>query len=396
MIAANFTNRTALSSLQKRWILFALVSAAVLLGGYYFLSRNWSATYALRWAVFTAAILLYQAWLLWNNLKENHRLGEELLLPGLGLGNSFTLLRGVMFAALTGFLFSPRPQGMLVWIPAGLYTAGALMDYLDGFTARATNQVTKLGEILDMSLDGWGVLVASTLAVQYAQAPAWYLLVGWARYLFLVGLWLRARLHWPIYELTPNVRRRSFAGLQMGFGFVILWPVFTPPGTYHAAAIFSLPFLAGFLWDWLLVSGTISAGMGKLQHNVKEFALRWLPLGPRAAVVLLVAPALAARWSGFEFQEVASGGFGTIGSKAWALTLAGLETLVAAGILAGAGGRIMAIAGLVVLGIHQIAAPLNGNQIVLVWIYGAVLYAGTGAFSAWKPEEHLIRQRAGE
>jgi hypothetical protein len=36
-----------------------------------------------------------------------------------------------------------------------------------------------------MSMDGWGILVASFLAVLYDQVPTWYILVGLARYLYL-------------------------------------------------------------------------------------------------------------------------------------------------------------------------------------------------------------------
>ena len=46
----------------------------------------------------------------------------------------------------------------------------------------------------------------------------------------------------------------------MGLFFVILYPTFTPPGTYIAATVFALYLVGGFLWDWLV---TIH---GSLQH----------------------------------------------------------------------------------------------------------------------------------
>jgi hypothetical protein len=48
------------------------------------------------------------------------------------------------------------------------------------------------------------------------------------------------------------------------------------------------------------------------------------------------------------------------------------------------------------LGFLQMAVPLSPVQISLAWIYGAILYLGTGLFSAWKPEDTFIYRRAGE
>ena len=381
---SGYAFQASLTSLQKRWFLYVVLCGLTLMGGWVFLRQNWQAEYALRWAALTSPVLVYQAWLLWVNLGTNHRPGEQALFPRMGWGNALTLLRGVMFAGLTGFLFSPQPPGSLAWLPAGLYTLGVLIDGLDGYIARRSGQATRLGEILDMSMDGWGMLVAATLAVQYGQVPAWYLLVGFARYLFLGGLWLRERLSWPIFEQTYSVVRRPFAGLQMGFASVMLWPVFTPPGTYHAAALFSLPFLLNFLRDWLVVSGSLPADFIQRLEGVRLFALRWLPLGLRLAVAVILIGQLA----------------GVVGSPGaippYDLAATAIEVPVMMLLLLGAAGRIAAIAGLVAVGFHQMAAPLSALPLVLAWLYGALLYLGTGAFSVWKPEDRLIYRRAGE
>jgi CDP-diacylglycerol---glycerol-3-phosphate 3-phosphatidyltransferase len=394
--AHRLPHSSALESLQKRWALFIGFCLLTLGFGYWLLSQVWVESYAIRWVLLTALVLGYQAWLLWTNLDENHRIGEEGLFPNLGWGNVLSLMRGVMFAALTGFLFAPQPPGNLAWIPALLYTSGALIDFVDGYAARVTNQVTRLGEILDISLDGWGMLVASTLLVAYGQVPALYLVVGWARYLFLAGVWLRQRMKLPLYELLPSVTRRPFAGLQMGFVFVLLWPFFDPPGTYHAAAIFSLPFLVGFLRDWLVVSGTISGEFFISLEAIKLFSVRWLPLVFRIAGVGLMLPVMLRGWSDLLT------GVGYFSSRAanfpdtLTLILVILELVVFLGLLLGTAGRIVAIAGLVLLGFLQMAVPLSPVQISLAWIYGAILYLGTGLFSAWKPEDTFIYRRAGE
>jgi CDP-diacylglycerol--glycerol-3-phosphate 3-phosphatidyltransferase len=155
------------------------------------------------------------------------------LLPAFGWGNGLTIVRGILVAGLAGFLFSPRPEGWVVWLPAILYTLSNATDFFDGFAARRTNHVTRLGEILDMSLDGTGVLVAAALAVQYGQVPVLFLGVALVRYVFLGGMWLRAR--WVLdHEMPGSISRQVFAGLQMGF-WQWYGTLFSPPGTHVAA-----------------------------------------------------------------------------------------------------------------------------------------------------------------
>ena len=65
-------------------------------------------------------------------------------------------------------------------------------------------------------------------------------------------------------------------------------------------------------------------------------------------------------------------------------------------IFLGAGGRTSAIVGLGLLGIYQIFAPLTPMQVTLAVFYTAIMYLGTGAYSLWMPENHLIYRRLGE
>ena len=246
-----------------------------------------------------------------------------------------------------------------------------------------TNHVTRLGELLDVSLDGVGVLVAAALAVQYGQVPAWYLSVALARYLFLGGMWLRRRMGKPNYELSPSISRRGFAGLQMGFLAVMLWPLFSPPGTHVAAAIFALPFLVGFLRDWLTVSGVLKPGRQKFGKWTQQVTL-WLPVGIRAAILALSAGPLSEDLTSFQYLTL----------PGQVLTL--LEVCVVLSVVTGIAGRVTAILGLLLLGFYQMQSSLTLSQLILVPAYTAILFMGSGLFSLWKPEDALIFHRAGE
>jgi CDP-diacylglycerol--glycerol-3-phosphate 3-phosphatidyltransferase len=381
----------SLARLHRRWLLFAILCCAVLAAGFTWLQTNWQPDYAVRWLGQSAVVIAYLLWVLWRALPENIRTGESRLLPTFGAGNSATLLRGVLIACLAGFLFSPRPAGWQAWIPALVYTMAALLDYMDGYLARATDHATRMGESLDLSLDGVGVLMAALLAVQYGQAPAWYLIVALARYIYLACLWVWGSLGQRVYPLAPSVRRRAFAGLQMGFLFVILWPVFSPPGTHLAAALFALPFLAGFILDGLTATGIIRQPLRR--SGLWTASARWLPVLLRLLAVALIVVLLSSR-------VLDEGGLLAAGNlpatQSWIILLGVLEAAVGVLLLLGAAARITAILGLGLLGISQIFTPLTPVQVALAVLYTAILYLGSGAISLWTPENRLIYRRAGE
>lgn len=79
------------------------------------------------------------------------------------------------------------------------------IDFFDGFVARYTSRETRLGAILDIEFDGLGILIAVGLAIQYGHLPPWYLILGMARQLFILGIWLRRRLGKPVRELPPPI-----------------------------------------------------------------------------------------------------------------------------------------------------------------------------------------------
>lgn len=389
----------ALHTLQKKWGLFAVFCLSMLGLGFAVVFKGWSGTqeivYAGRWAALAAGTMLYQLWVLWSGLKYNYRPVEKQLRNSFGPGNQMTLLRGVFVAGLAGFLLIPRADGWLAWVPGILYLLAAAADFLDGYLARISGTVTRLGEILDMSFDGLGVLIAALLAVRYGQVPAWYLTVALARYIFLAGIRLRERLGKPVYELPPSTSRRTFAGLQMGFIAIILLPAFSPPGTHIAAIAFALPFLLGFTRDWLIASGII-----RIAH--KDISLPqtifhdWLPVLLRLFILFLSAGPISQRFIHYSQQVTFYSERGMPSATIGVLSLGILEIAVVNLLLLGILGRVAAVVALLILGYNQIFASLTISQVLLVMAYTAILFTGTGAFSLWTPENRIIYRRAGE
>jgi cardiolipin synthase len=63
------------------------------------------------------------------------------------LPNLLTLGRIVLLPIL--LLLLAVPASWAAWTALGLYTIAAITDYLDGYLARATNQITPIGKFLD-------------------------------------------------------------------------------------------------------------------------------------------------------------------------------------------------------------------------------------------------------
>jgi hypothetical protein len=76
------------------------------------------------------------------------------------------------------------------------------------------------------------------------------------------------------------------------------------------------------------------------------------------------------------------------------MTVLGITALLA--VVLGAAGRASAILALGLLGVQQFYTGFTLGEVVLVALYSAILFTGTGALSLWKPEDWFIYHRAGE
>lgn len=368
----------SLASLRQRYSLFSGAALLAVLLGARLLAANSSPSDGLLWLSTSALPLAYLLLAFWQDLPHNKRSGEGELLPTLGAGNIASLSRGVLLAGVAGFLLLPQPDGAVAWVPGLLYALAITADFLDGYLARVTDHSTELGERLDMRLDGLGMLLASALAIRYGQLPIWYILVGMARYLFLVGIWVRRRWGLPVHELPQRVSRRGLAGVQMAFIAILLLPLFSPPAAHTAALAFGVPFFLGFTRDWLHTIGALQKPLLS-RSRFLESVEHWFPLALR----LLMLGVFASR-----VPAAISGGSGTS-----LFLLEGFALLLA---VLGISGRVAAIAALVLLGLQQASDPLGLAQSLLLLFYTGVLFLGTGPLSLWRPEERLIVRRAGE
>jgi CDP-diacylglycerol--glycerol-3-phosphate 3-phosphatidyltransferase len=313
---------------SRGWAILAAVHAVILSTGVGLLWLLRGSGPARLWGIKVGAVLAFE--LLLPLARRRYVLDGENLQRMWGAANLLTLFRGLLVALLAGFLFAPRPEGAAAWLPALLFTTAAAVDFLDGWWARHTSSQTHLGSLLDMEFDAVGILLAVALTVQYRALPAPFLAVGVARYLFVAAAALRRRRGRPVHGLPPSYLRRRLAGFQMGVLAVILWPVAQPPATTIAEGLVGIPLLAGFLRDWLVVSGRLDPqdpGYRRVVSALRRAAYRWAPLALRTALVVAGVLAVGA----FLRSGPAVPGPGNLApALPWALLLALRLALIAA------------------------------------------------------------------
>ncbi len=342
----------------------------------------------LAWEWKGAGQWMLQAYLLWRfvgyqarrRLHLNRGDSDAPAYEELGWGNRLTLLRSWLIAAVGGFLFQPWPDGVVIaYLPGILYFIAAVLDRLYGYVARMTGYRSLLGQELDMVSDALGLAVTSLLAVGYGQVHSSYLLFGLAYYLFHGGVMWRERRGLPVYPLPSAPHRRAWAGFQMGFLVVVLWPLFGPPVTLLAGFAFMFPPLIGFLIDWLIVSGSIdrqSESADRFFQKLTKFGQTFAQPALRLAVVVMMAATLGrSEW----LSDLWSGGVVVIGLL----------------ILLGVAGRVACLLLIALLSWRYSGHAACAIDLALFCSAVWLMLLGTGRLSLWQGDEYWINRYDG-
>ena len=347
----------------------ALGAGVVIACAAFFIFADWGVHPAL-WLFCAGGLWIYCVWQTWRRLGLNRPHMAAPCFADFGWANRLTLLRGGLIALAGGFLFQ-SPIGIAIWIPGLLYSAAVLLDGVDGYVARRSGTASLLGKELDTEMDALGLLVAPLLAVSFGKFHWSFLAVSAAYYLFIAALRWRRHRNLPVYPLPPSVLRRILAGLQMGFVALALLPAFSSAVTRLLGVVFMVPILAGFLLDWLAVSGRVAAWaylrglLMRLGHNVL------LPL-LRITVCLLVFYRLSG--GEFDFLQIAF-------------------SLLAIGVLMGLGARMAAGVLLIGWSLAQGGLPLAWQDAALLTAASGILLLGAGNFCLWRGDDAWLEHR---
>ena len=132
-----------------------------------------------------------------------------------------------------------------VHLAIALGALAGITDYLDGWLARRTGQVTRLGEILDQFCDVVLELTLLTVAVSLGVLPLWVIVLHVLR-----EIWVAAIRRSSI-ELGTNIPSRRSGKLKAAF---VGWSCL--PLLVGAAG------LAGGWSSWLVMLGQVGVGIG--------------------------------------------------------------------------------------------------------------------------------------
>lgn len=111
---------------------------------------------------------------------------KEIGQDSINLPNFLTLVRICLIPVFVVVFLAPTPDRSLV--AAVIFTVAAVTDLLDGYIARRTGQVTKLGKLLDPIADKLLVLSALILLVNIDRVTALVALLIIARELAVTGI----------------------------------------------------------------------------------------------------------------------------------------------------------------------------------------------------------------
>lgn len=381
LTASNSTSMSFISNMKSELRYTAVFGSAILFLLCGILGIEWTWIYASYWILLAFPLWALVLWLIWQRLDRNRPDLESPLYPNLGYANQLTLLRGGLIALTGGFLLLPPGSGFIAWVPGLLYGCAAILDRIDGFVARKTKRVSLLGSDLDTLFDALGLVVAPLLAVFHAKVHWSFLAVSIAYYLFQMGVHWRLNRGLIVHPLLPSQLRRTLAGFQMGFVALLLLPVFHAPLTQFLAVAFMVPLLAGFIIDWLVVSGQINGHSFATQsffNSLAVFSARFFQPVLRLIICALLIGSMIDKNA-------------ALNSSFYFYILIFFAVLVFSGSVARIGALGIIIIVSLQAGTHQIDWT---TKLIFISAIG-ILLLGSGRFSLWQGDDTWVNRQDG-
>jgi phosphatidylglycerophosphate synthase len=156
-----------------------------------------------------------------------------------GPADRVTLTRGVLVGAIAALVADRVGREGPETVVVVLASVALALDFVDGQVARRTGTSSTLGARFDMEVDAFLILV---LSAHVATALGrWVLVIGAARYVFLVGSWV---LPWLRAPLRPSTARKTVAAAQ-GVTLVVATAEVVP----HPEAVVGAA-MAALLWSF--------------------------------------------------------------------------------------------------------------------------------------------------
>src|ERR1700722_14745517 len=120
-----------------------------------------------------------------------------------------TLTRAVLIAGVAGLVADSFGRPVSTTALVTLSTVALVLDAVDGLVARRTGTATPLGARIDGEVDAFLILLLSIAVSE--KYGSWVLVIGAARYVFLLAGWV---MPWLAAPLPPRYWRKTVAAIQ--------------------------------------------------------------------------------------------------------------------------------------------------------------------------------------
>jgi len=160
------------------------------------------------------------------------------------LANRITLFRLLLVPVFAGLIASYGPDfAWIRFVALAIYIAAALSDALDGFVARAYNQKTKLGTVLDPLADKLMINVGFVFMAANpsfgVHIPYWFPVVILLRDAMIVlGAYLINEFYGPV-RVRPKISGKLTTVFQMSLVITVLLDLWFARGLMIATLLMS-------------------------------------------------------------------------------------------------------------------------------------------------------------
>lgn len=137
--------------------------------------------------------------------------------PAVNIPNALTALRIVLIPAFAAGLIYGRYD-----IALYVFVAAALTDALDGLTARATKQKTRLGTVLDPLADKFMLMTSFILFSYFGFIPKWLTITVISRDIIVVSGWVMLFITHSLLLGPTMLGKLSIASEYLLLSYVLL------------------------------------------------------------------------------------------------------------------------------------------------------------------------------
>jgi len=368
--------------LTRDWLIAAGVALLAMFGMAQLLLGQWVGEAVGRWAIITGLAIFYELRIFKQILPLMHAPGEKTLRAGVGPGVMLTLLSGLGYALMAGFLLVTQPAGWLGWLPAILAIIALAGDALDGPVTRRTASETVGGGHLAREFRALGTLIFTALAIHYGKLNSWLLIIGIMDYLLLFTLsWMGRRdkqLHLP-----PDQPRHFLQGIYLVAVSITLWPIIPAGYATILGLVFGLPYFIIALRDWFILAGLLDPDQSQYRQigdAIARALTGWLALAIR--LLGAMATATVAADIIFHFDMYAEAFPDALWAGAVALVL--LVTLPF--LLIGVRARLFALLAFIALSLILLIMGQNTVIFIALLLLGLTIILGQGKIAVEKDD----------